>query len=73
MVFIVSLMYAEHVLKLVVDWSTLPCTGSRHLSKLFFVRNLAKIPYVLVRELFKNNSCLLDNLETPFLVNCKMW
>jgi hypothetical protein len=45
---IVSLMYAEHVLRVPVDWSTLPSTGFGRLSEMYLTRKPTQIPYVAV-------------------------
>jgi hypothetical protein len=40
-VFIVSLMCAEHVLRVLVDWSTLPSTGFGRLLEMYHTRKPA--------------------------------
>jgi hypothetical protein len=44
----VSLMYAEHVLRVPVDWSTLPSTGFGCLLEMYQTRKPTQIPYVAV-------------------------
>jgi hypothetical protein len=52
---IMSLMYAEHVLRVLVDWSTLPSTGFGRLSELYLTRKPAQIAYVVVPDWFRSN------------------
>jgi hypothetical protein len=66
-------MYAEHVLRVPVDWSTLPSTGFGRLSEIYLTRELAQIPYVLVPIWFKSDPALLDDLESPIPANRKSW
>jgi hypothetical protein len=47
---IMSLMYAEHVLRVPVDWSTLPSTGFGRLSEMYLTRN--KVVILGVRRPF---------------------
>jgi hypothetical protein len=73
LVSIVSLMYAEHVLKVSVDWSTLPSTGFGCLSEMYLTRKPAQIAYVAVPDWFRSNPALLDNLESPIPANREVW
>jgi hypothetical protein len=70
---IVSLMYAEHVLRVPVDWSTLPSTGFGHLLEMYLTRKLAQIAYVLVPDWFRNDPALLDDPESPIPANREPW
>jgi hypothetical protein len=70
---IVLLMYAEHVLRVPVDWSTLPSTGFRHLSEMYLMRKPAQIAYVAVPDWFKSNPTLLDYPESPIPTNREVW
>jgi hypothetical protein len=70
---IVSLMYAEHVLRVPVDWSTLPSTGFGHLSEMYLTRKPAQIAYVHVPDWFRNDPALLDDPESPIPANCEPW
>jgi hypothetical protein len=73
LVSIVSLMYAEHVLRVAVDWSTLPSTAFGHLSEMYLKRKLAQIAYVAVPDWFKNNPILVDDPESPIPANRESW
>jgi hypothetical protein len=70
---IVSLMYAEHVLRVPVDWSTLPSTGFGCLSEIYQTRKPTQIPYVVVPVWFRNDPSLLDNPESPIPANREPW
>jgi hypothetical protein len=70
---IVSLMYAEHVLRVPVDWSTLPSTGFGRLSEMYLTRNPTQIAYVAVSDWFRSNPALLDDPESPIPTNRKVW
>jgi hypothetical protein len=70
---IVSLMYAEHVLKVPVDWSTLASTRFGHLSEIYLTRKPAQIAYVAVPNWFRSNPALLDDLESPIPANREPW
>jgi hypothetical protein len=70
---IVSLMYAEHVLRVPVDWSTLPSTGFGCLSEMYLTRKAAQIPYVVVPVWFRSDPALLDDPESPIPANRKPW
>jgi hypothetical protein len=70
---IVSLMYAEHVLRVSVDWSTLPSTGFEHLSEMYLTRKPAQIAYVPVPDWFRNDPALLDDLESLIPANREPW
>jgi hypothetical protein len=73
LVSIVSLMYAEHVLRVPVDWSTLPSTGFGHLSEMYLTRKPAQIPYVAVPDWFRSDPALLDDPESLIPTNRKPW
>jgi hypothetical protein len=73
LVSIVSLIYAEHVLRVPVDWSTLPSIGFGHLSEMYLKRKLAQITYMAVPDWFRNNPTLVDDLESPIPTNRKSW
>jgi hypothetical protein len=66
-------MYAEHVLRVPVDWSTLPSTGFGRLSEIYLTRKPAQIPYVVVPVWFRSDPTLLDNPESPIPANRKSW
>jgi hypothetical protein len=66
---IVSLIYAEHVLRMPVDWSTLPSTRFGRLSKMYLTRKPAQIPYIAVPVWFRSDPALLDDPESPILAN----
>jgi hypothetical protein len=70
---IVSLMYAKHVLRVPVDWSTIPSTRFGRLSEIYLTRKPAQIAYVAVPDWFKSNPTLLDDLESPIPANRKPW
>jgi hypothetical protein len=70
---IVSLMYAEHVLRVPVDWSTLPSTGFGCLSEMYQMRKPTQIPYVAVPVWFRNDPFLLDDPESPIPANREPW
>jgi hypothetical protein len=70
---IVSLMYAEHVLRVPVDWSTLPSTGFGRLSEMYLMRKPAQLFYVVVPDWFRSDPALLDNPESPIPANCEPW
>jgi hypothetical protein len=70
---IVSLMYAEHVLRVPVDWSTLPSTGFGCLSEMYQTRKPTQIPYVAVPVWFRNNPSLLDDPKSPIPANREPW
>jgi hypothetical protein len=70
---IVSLMYAEHVLRVAVDWSTRPSTGFGHLSEMYLKKKPAQIAYVAVPDWFRNNPALVDDLESPIPANHESW
>jgi hypothetical protein len=70
---IVSLMYAEHVLRVPVDWSTLPSTGFGRLSEMNLTRKPVQIPYVTVSVWLRSDLTLLDDPESPILANREPW
>jgi hypothetical protein len=70
---IVSLMYAEHVLRVPVDWSTLPSIGFGCLSEMYQTRKPTQIPYVAVPVWFRSDPSLLDDPESPIPANRKPW
>jgi hypothetical protein len=70
---IVSLMYAEHVLRVPVDWSTLPSTGFGRLSEMYLTRKPTQIPYVAVPVWFRSDPALLDDSESLILANHEPW
>jgi hypothetical protein len=70
---IVSLMYAEHVLRVPMDWSTLPSTGFGRLSEMYITRKTTQIPYVAVPVWFRNDPTLLDDPKSPIPANRKPW
>jgi hypothetical protein len=70
---IVSLMYAEHVLRVPVDWSTLPSTGFGCLSETYQTRKPTQIRYVAVQVWFRNDPTLLDDPESPIPANREPW
>jgi hypothetical protein len=70
---IVSLMYAEYVLRVPMDWSTLPSTGFGHLSEMYLTRKPAQIAYVPVPDWFRNDPALLDDPESPIPTNREPW
>jgi hypothetical protein len=70
---IVSLMYAEHVLRVPVDWSTLPSTGFGRLSEMYLTRKPTQIPYVAIPVWFRSDPALLDDLESPIPANRESW
>lgn len=61
---IVGLMYAEHVLGVQVDWSTLP----KGLSQSYLLRRPMQIPYVPMPDWFRVNPKLYDDpaVETVY-------
>jgi hypothetical protein len=73
LVSIVSLMYAGHVLRVVVDWSTLPSTGFGHLSEMYLKRKPTQIAYVAILDWFRINSALVDVPEFLILANRELW
>jgi hypothetical protein len=70
---IVSLMYAEHVLRVPVDWSTLPSTGFGCLLKIYQTRKPTQILYVAVPIWFRSDPALLNDPESPIPVNREPW
>ena len=68
---IVSLMYAEHVLKVPVDWSTLKSVGFGRLLDMYLARKPSQIPYVAVLDWFRNDPTLLEDPESP--ANLETW
>jgi hypothetical protein len=64
-------MYAEHVLRVPVDWSTLPSTGFGHLMEIYLTRKPAQIAYVAVPNWFKSDPALLDDPKSPIPANRK--
>jgi hypothetical protein len=70
---IMSLMYAEHVLRVPVDWSTLSSTGFGCLSEIYQKRKPTQIPYVAVLVWLRSDPALLDDLESPILANREPW
>jgi hypothetical protein len=70
---IVSFMYAKHVLRVPVDWSTLPSIGFGHLSEMYLTRKPAQIPCVAVPNLFMSDPALLDDPESPIPANRELW
>jgi hypothetical protein len=70
---IVSLIYAEHVLRVPVDWSTLPSTGCGCLSEMYQTRKPTQIPYVAVPVWFRSDPALLDDPESPIPANREPW
>jgi hypothetical protein len=70
---IVSLMYAEHVLRVPVDWSTLPSTKFGRLSEMYLTRKPTQIPYVAVPVWFRSDPALLDDPESPIPANRESW
>jgi hypothetical protein len=70
---IVSLMYAEHVLRVPVDWSTLPSTGFGRLSEMYLTRKPTQIPYVAIPVWFRSEAALLDDPESPIPANREPW
>jgi hypothetical protein len=70
---IVSLMYVEHVLRVPVDWSTLPSRGFGHLSEMNLTRKLAQIAYVVVPDWFRSDPVLMDDPESPIPANHEPW
>jgi hypothetical protein len=66
---IVSLIYAEHVLRVPVDWSTLPSTRFGRLSEMYLTRKPTQIAHVAVPDWFRSNPALLDNPESPIPAN----
>jgi hypothetical protein len=70
---IVSLMYAEHVLRVPVDWSTLPSIGFGCLSEMYQMRKPTQIPYVAVPVWFRSDPALLDDPESPIPANREPW
>jgi hypothetical protein len=66
-------MYAEHVLRVPVDWSTLPSTGFGRLSEMYLTRKPTQIPYVAVPVWFRSDPALLDDPESPIPANCEPW
>jgi hypothetical protein len=70
---IVSLMYAEHVLRVLVDWSTLPSIGFGCLSEMYQTRKPTQIPYVAVLVWFRSDPAFLDDPESPIPANREPW
>jgi hypothetical protein len=70
---IVSLMYAEHVLRVPVDWPTLPSTGFGRLSEMYLMRKPTQIPYVAVPVWFRSDPALLDDPKSPIPANREPW
>jgi hypothetical protein len=66
-------MYAEHVLRVPVDWSTLPSTRFGCLSEMYQTRKPTQIPYVTVPVWFRSDPTLLDNPESPIPANREPW
>ena len=60
-------MYAEHVLKMKVDWSTLPSSGLFKLGDALLKRRPIDIPYSPVPDWFRIDSKLYDEprIELP--------
>ena len=52
---IVSMMYAEHVLRANVDWTTFHTEGFGAIGQGLLVKQLLHIPYILVPEWFRND------------------
>ena len=69
LVSIVSLIYAEHVLRVAVDWSILPIIGFGCLSEMYLKRKPAQIAYMVVPDWLKNNPILVDDPESPIPAN----
>jgi hypothetical protein len=70
---IVSLMYAEHVLRVPMDWSTLLSTGFGRLSEMYLTRKPTQIAYVDVPDWFRSNPALVDDPESPSPANRELW
>jgi hypothetical protein len=70
---IVLLMYVEHVLRVPVDWSTLPSTGFGRLLEIYLTRKPAQIPYIAVPVWFKSDPALLDDPKSPIPINREPW
>jgi hypothetical protein len=70
---IVFLMYAEHVLRVPVDWSTLASIRFGHLSEMYLTRKPAQIAYVAVPDWFRSDPALLDDPESPIPAHLKPW
>jgi hypothetical protein len=68
-----SLIYVEHVLRVPVDWSTLPSTGFGRLSEMYLTKKPAQIAYVAVPDWFRSNLALLDDPESPIPNNREPW
>jgi hypothetical protein len=66
-------MYAEHVLRVPVDWSTLPSTGFGRLSKMYITRKPVQIAYVAIPDWFRSNPALLNDPESPIPANREPW
>jgi hypothetical protein len=66
-------MYAEHVLRVPVDWSTLPSTGFGRLSEMYLTSKPVQIPYVVVPVWFRSDPALLDDPESLIPANRKPW
>jgi hypothetical protein len=66
-------MYAEHVLRVPVDWSTLPSIGFGRLSEMYLTRKPTQIPYVVVPVWFRSDPALLNNPESPIPANREPW
>jgi hypothetical protein len=66
-------MHAEHVLRMPVDWSTLPSTGFGRLSEIYQTRKPTQIPYVAVPVWFRSDPALLDDPESPIPANREPW
>ena len=70
---IVLLMYAEHVLRVAVDWLILPFTGFGCLLEIYLKMKPTQIAYMAVLDWFKNNPTLVDDPESRSPTNRKSW
>jgi hypothetical protein len=66
-------MYAEHVLRVPVDWSTLPSIGFGCLLEMYQTRKPTQIPYVAVPVWFRNDLSLLNDPESLIPANREPW
>jgi hypothetical protein len=66
-------MYAEHVLRVAVDWSTLPSIRFGRLSEIYLTRKPAQIAYVAIPHWIRSNPTLVDNPESLIPANRESW
>lgn len=66
---IISMMYAKHVLRVVMDWSSLPCDGFGHLSTMYLVRKSTMILNIPLLDWFREDPSLYEKSGAALLAN----